>query len=352
MQAQQLHNSAVMAYRQGDMASAEQTFARALALNFAPSGKALFSILIKRAAYPQAFAVAHQVLKLLPLDFAFTHYLLEELADYARQQRPTYESLTHPVEPISFVICSHRDERFAQVEAVLVHAMRKRPYQLIRIADARSMNEGYALGLNQAQHEHIVLCHDDIDILIPDFPERLCAALAKVDLVGIAGTSLLNGDTLWHAGHPRLAGQVWQPSRQSLTPSPFANLATLNFGPDLSSAQAVDGVLIATRRSLLRRMGFDQSQPGFHYYDLDLSYRAHQSGARVAICQSLGVMHHSRGRIDAHWHRARAWFGAKYPNLQRLSTENPAQHWYECAVAQRDQAMHLQQTINQFRASF
>lgn len=350
MQAPQLHNSAVVAYRQGDLALAQQLFARALALNFAPSGKALFSVLIKHAAYSEAFTVAHQVLKLVPLDFAFAQYLLDELADYARLQQPSYQSLKNiAVGPISFVICSHRDARFASVQSVLARVMGSHPYELIRIADARSMNDGYARGLMQARYEQIVLCHDDIDILIPDFPQRLSVALEKFDLVGIAGTAQLSGDTLWHDGHPHLAGQVWQPSRTVAATAVFAHLATLNFGPELTPAQAVDGVFIATHRSLLNTVGFDQSQPGFHYYDLDLSYRNHRSGAKVGICQSLGVMHHSIGQIDDNWHRARAWFAAKYPELQRTASST-AKHWYECAVKLRDDALPLQQAINAFRA--
>jgi hypothetical protein len=353
MQALELHNRAVGAYKSGDLSAAQTDFARAFDLGLVPAGKALISLKIMRNDFLQCFDVAHRIFKLAPLDFSFANYWLKEMAAYAHTRRPRYESLNSldHLPPISFVSCSHLDARFQRFEQTLATTMRGRRFELIRIADAKTMSEGYARGLSLCQFEYVVLCHDDIEFVLPDFPERLHGALQNYDLVGIAGSKYLNNDSLWGAGHPYLSGQVYYPVQKTVDqPTPLAHAAVLSFDAATQNAQALDGVLLAGRRSIFEQIGFDANQPGFHYYDVDFSYRAHLLGMRVAVCNDLGILHSSRGAIGEAWHQARQWFAYKH-QLPDHAANQVARHWYECEIVDNGHLLSFQQVINAFRAA-
>ncbi|MDR1968942.1 MAG: glycosyltransferase family protein, partial [Burkholderiaceae bacterium] len=64
----------------------------------------------------------------------------------------------------------------------------------------------------------------------------------------------------------------------------------------LHHAQALDGVFLAGRRAVFERLPFDeQTFDGFHFYDLDLSYRAHRAGLACAAVLDMVIWHRSGG---------------------------------------------------------
>ena len=91
----------------------------------------------------------------------------------------------------SFIICSIDPVKFRFITMAIAQRMAGRPHEIIGIHDARSMCEGYNRGIARAVGEHLVFCHDDIDILSPDFSDRLAIGLAAYDIVGVAGTDRL-----------------------------------------------------------------------------------------------------------------------------------------------------------------
>ncbi len=111
---------------------------------------------------------------------------------------------------ISIIICSVDDARFAAVSANLAGLLKDEPREIVRIPDARSICEGYTRGIARSRGEHLVFCHDDIEILNPDFAARLKQHLSQFDLVGVAGTSRLIRGEWVAAGPPYIFGQVAQ----------------------------------------------------------------------------------------------------------------------------------------------
>jgi glycosyltransferase involved in cell wall biosynthesis len=66
-------------------------------------------------------------------------------------------------------------------------------FEVIQISDARSVCKGYNRGFAKTRGDIIIFCHDDIEIISPDFPARLLAHLRPHDVVGVAGTTQLIG---------------------------------------------------------------------------------------------------------------------------------------------------------------
>jgi len=94
--------------------------------------------------------------------------------------------------PVSVVICSIDAAKFARVSDNYRALYGAREVEIIGIHDARSLAEGYNRGIARARGEHLVLSHDDIEILTPDFADRLDRHLAQFDLIGVAGTTRID----------------------------------------------------------------------------------------------------------------------------------------------------------------
>lgn len=227
---------------------------------------------------------------------------------------PTVETHTDPRAEglVSFVVCSIDPARLARLRADLELHWRGQDWELVHIGDARSLSEGYTRGLQRARGELIVCCHDDIGLLCDDFADRLRRHLAAHDLVGVAGSDLLNGPA-WHwAGPPHTASWVSLPRPDGSIVAGLLGVAA----PVLRGAQALDGVFLAGRRDSFERIGFDADTfDGFHFYDLDLSYRAHRAGLDCAVALDLLIWHQSGGDFRASWREYADRFLAKFPEL-------------------------------------
>lgn len=203
---------------------------------------------------------------------------------------------------LSFIICSIDPLRFAAIRANLEERLAGRPWELIRIGDARSLAEGYNRGLAQSRGEFVVFCHDDIELLQADAIERLLAGLQRYDVLGVAGTTCLRDSHWISAGTPHIHGQVVQPDGQGgWVLNVFCRHAE---GAHAEPVQALDGLFIAARRAVALALGFDAVRfDGFHLYDLDFSFRAHLAGYRVGVAHDLLIHHQSTGNKDEAWRR-------------------------------------------------
>ena len=199
---------------------------------------------------------------------------------------------------VSVIVCSANARRFAETESMYRQLLAGLEHEIIGMHDATSLAEAYNRGLRAARGDIVVLAHDDARILSPDFAARLLPALARHDVVGVAGSRKLLGGA-WHfAGHPHVCGQIAMPGDD------IGQIVTLY---DVSQAecaglQVLDGVFLAARRETALRIGFDEATfDGWHLYDIDFSYRAAQMGLDCATCNSLLLVHASQGSYNEDW---------------------------------------------------
>jgi hypothetical protein len=337
------HNAGIAHYRNGAISDAIRCLEAAFAAGSLQSGKAMAGMALKEGRFRLGFATAKRVLSRAQTDFAYFDEFYREVIDFARVARPRYETLFHTgqtTEPVSFVICSHRDERFARVRRVLSKRMGEWPHEIVRIADARSMNEGYHRGVAKTRFERIVLCHDDIAVWVPDFAARLDRAFSSSDLFGVAGATRMSGPALLFDGHPYLAGLLYYPQEDETRQ---INLSVSGLRERVDHAAVLDGVFIGVHRRLIDALGFDRSCPGFHYYDIDLCHRARLAGANLVVQTDLGIEHASLGDFSAEWAASKEWFARKFPDLN--GEPGTDRHWYGYAV-DRDELLTVQQAFS------
>lgn len=143
--------------------------------------------------------------------------------------------------------------------------------------------------------EILVFIHDDV--WIEDFyvSDRIIAALANFDVIGIAGNMRrLPGQRSW----PR-SGDETRPDTPYLAGAiahgdgPLGEVAF--FGPVIAEVELLDGVFLAARKSTLLKQNvrFDP-RFDFHFYDLDFCRSARAKGLRLGTFP-LSMTHRSRG---------------------------------------------------------
>lgn len=230
---------------------------------------------------------------------------------------------------LSFIVCSVRPERLATLRRSLQTHLAAWDWEVVHIADARSLCEGYTRGMQRARGDLLVFCHDDIGIVCDDFPGRLRRHLARFDVVGVAGSDALAGPRWAWAGAPHSLNWVC-PTNADGTLRAFL----LGAGPMLANAEALDGVFIAARREAVERIGFDADTfDGFHFYDLDFSYRAARAGLRCAVAADIVLWHASGGDYNSpSWQRYAQRFVRKFPELRPKTPAAP----YEPAIINID----------------
>ena len=213
--------------------------------------------------------------------------------------------------PLSVIVCSDDDSRYAAMAASYGRALAGGPHEILRIDDASSLAEAYNRGARAATGEVFVFSHDDVEIIAPDFGQRLARRLAQCDVLGVAGATRATGPAWPFAGWPHLHGSVIYPEGTGYRVSVYSRTA-----PIAQGIRVMDGVFLAMRREVALAVGWDaQTCDGFHGYDVDFALRAAQAGYRLAVATDLGVVHRSYGGFDDRWEAAARKLMARHPEL-------------------------------------
>lgn len=136
-----------------------------------------------------------------------------------------------------------------------------------------------------AQHEDLealVLLHEDLELLDPEFEAKVRAALTDPDVavLGVVGADEVPGLEWWLG---KGAGHVKE------------TRGAVDFGRPDGKVQAVDGMLLVLSPWAVRNLRFDASTfSGFHAYDLDFCFQASAAGKTVGLVQTE-VFHHTKG---------------------------------------------------------
>lgn len=210
---------------------------------------------------------------------------------------------------VSVIVCSINPAKFAATEQMYHRLLAAVDHEIIGIHDARGLCEGYTRGMARSRGEILVFSHDDIEILTPDFAQRLTKHLQQFDVIGVAGTDQLVGMLWAWAGLPHLYGQVAHPNQHGGFDVEIYSVPRRANG----GMQAMDGVFLAARRDVALSIGFDAQQfDGFHGYDADFTFRAHLAGHKLAVCGDIALIHYSKGQLDENWKRYADLFARKF----------------------------------------
>jgi GT2 family glycosyltransferase len=220
---------------------------------------------------------------------------------------------------IEFVCATRLDEAAFRERSALALSIRRlndpRLHLTVAFANRRPLAEVYNAAIESGpERDVVVFLHDDL--WLDDFfiLERIVSGLAQFDVIGIVGNRRRRqGQRGWafvsapgDRDDPQfLSGRIAQAEH------PCGQV--YYFGPAPASCELLDGVFLATRKSLLLQHGvrFD-ARFAFHCYDLDFCRGATAKGLRLGtwpIC----LTHQSHGEFasDA-WKAASEAYLAKW----------------------------------------
>jgi glycosyltransferase involved in cell wall biosynthesis len=196
---------------------------------------------------------------------------------------------------ISVIICSIDPVKYELVCDNFKKHLGDSPYEVIGIHDAKSLCEGYNRGIEKSRGDILIFCHDDIEIISPDFSSLVRKHLQTFDVIGCAGTTHLKDSKWMSSGDPHIHGVLAYPVANAW-PSELFHVSTWG-GVELTQIkgiQALDGVFIAANRRVVESVRFDEETfDGFHGYDTDFTYAAFLRGFEVAVCKDILIAHKS-----------------------------------------------------------
>jgi hypothetical protein len=170
-----------------------------------------------------------------------------------------------------------------------------------------SIFRAYNLLLEQAAShddlEALVLVHQDVEIVDPQFCSKLRKTLSDPD-VGVAGSvgaldarsmAWWEGSVTWasfsHRYYEYGGGELpaFAMDTDRIPSQPYARQGEV---------ETLDGVLLALSPWAVRALRFDESLGRFHGYDLDLCLQVRAAGRKVMTADLKIVHHHSLTLLD------------------------------------------------------
>jgi len=183
-----------------------------------------------------------------------------------------------------------------------------------------SLTEVYNMGLKDSTNDIVLFCHDDIKFDTKNWGRKLLNHFKKSDygIIGVAGSRYLPSSAKWWEIPSEMMGQVYHENEGKRW------LSTYNrkFGADILSAVLVDGLFFAVDKNRIRT-SFDETIPGFHFYDLAFCVQNYLAGVRVGVISNIDITHLSIGQTNEEWEQNRIRFSERYkdslPLLESIS---------------------------------
>jgi GT2 family glycosyltransferase len=171
----------------------------------------------------------------------------------------------------------------------------------IAFENHRGLPSVYNERIDAADAEPILaFIHDDVWLDDHFFFEHVSAAVNAVDIIGVAGNRRrVPGQPSWAFPTPSFEWDAAEHLSGTVCHGQQAFGKVAHFGPVPASCELLDGVLLATRRDLLRerQVRFDE-RFDFHFYDMDFCRSARQAGLWLATWP-IAITHQSSGRAGS-----------------------------------------------------
>jgi hypothetical protein len=248
-----------------------------------------------------------------PMHFDSAKQCVATIADCIRRggtcALPALDIENSPRRSVTIVLCSIDAEKHDRAVALYRRLFSDVPHEIIAIRNPPSLAEAYNRAAARSAADIVLLSHDDIDVLAPDFAARILGRLKDYDALGVVGSTRMDGPAVGWSGHPHLRGWITHHAPSDTTWS----ADVLDPRVVAGNIMVLDGVLIAARREVLSAVPFDAREfDGFHLYDVDWSYRAARAGFRLGVAGDLLLVHASRGNYGATWQRYADRFCTKH----------------------------------------
>lgn len=175
-----------------------------------------------------------------------------------------------------------------------------------------SLTEAYNMILEQSTNDIVVLCHDDIYFEKKGWGNKLIKHFNRnpeYGILGVAGTKYMPKSGLWWEVQSEMIGVVNHEHEGKKWTSKYSR----DLGNKIDDVVITDGVFMVVNKPMIKER-FNTKVEGFHFYDVDFTYRNFLKGVKVGVIFDVRITHKSIGVPNQQWQQNRVKFVSEFHN--------------------------------------
>jgi glycosyltransferase involved in cell wall biosynthesis len=197
-----------------------------------------------------------------------------------------------------------------------------------------SLTEVYNKILNESKNDIVVLCHDDIYFDSKNWGQKVLNHFkrnSEYGILGLAGTTNMPKSARWWDDFSKMKGIVNHEHGGKKWESKYSS----SKGNGLDNVVLVDGLFIVINKKNIKKT-FNEEIKGFHFYDVDFSFRNFIEDVKIGVMYDVRVTHKSIGETNFQWEKNREIFAEKYKDIlpikikRNLTLESPIKVLLSC----------------------
>jgi hypothetical protein len=197
-----------------------------------------------------------------------------------------------------------------------------------------SLTEVYNKILNQSSNDVVVLCHDDIYFDSKNWGQKILNHFkrkSEYGILGLAGTTSMPKSAKWWEDFSKMKGIVNHEHEGKKWESKYST----SKGNEIDDVVLVDGLFIVIKKNNIKE-NFNEEIGGFHFYDVDFSFRNFIKDVKIGVIYDVRVTHKSIGETNEQWEKNREVFAEKYKEVlpvkvkRNLTIESPIKVLLSC----------------------
>ena len=227
---------------------------------------------------------------------------------------------------ISIIICSRHPDISASLRENMEETIGVE-FEIVTIDNSHgkySNSSAYNRGVERSLYPYVCFVHDDVLFRKKNWGTNLISHLAdkKVGIVGVAGGKMMtNVPASWAVGGRCI--HIIQHLKNKKTAHVEVKDPS-DFTGNRLPVVLLDGVFLAMRKDLFDVVRFDETIPGFHGYDFDISAQAVIAGFNNYVVYDILLEHFSEGNRDASYYINLTNIHKKWENkLPLFSNDEP-----------------------------
>ncbi len=176
-----------------------------------------------------------------------------------------------------------------------------------------SLTEVYNKILLQSHNDILVLCHDDIYFDSKNWGQKILNHFKRkpeYGILGLAGTTIMSKSGRWWEDFSKMKGIVNHEHGGKKWESRYS----ASSGNQIDDVVLVDGLFIVVNRKKIKEK-FNEEINGFHFYDVDFSFRNFIKDVKIGVVYDIRVTHKSIGQTNEQWEKNREIFAEKYKDV-------------------------------------
>ena len=197
-----------------------------------------------------------------------------------------------------------------------------------------SLTEVYNKILDKSSNNIVVLCHDDIYFDSKNWGQKIMNHFKRTEnygILGLAGTTNMSKTGRWWDDFSKMKGIVNHEHEGKKWESKYS----ASKGNQLDDVVLVDGLFIVINKKNIKT-NFNEDIGGFHFYDVDFSFRNFIEDVKIGVMYDVRVTHKSIGQTNDQWEKNREIFAEKYKDIlpvkvkRNLTIDSPIRVLLSC----------------------